>query len=110
MNDTRFESGPGKGPLGRQVVISGSLNHDDCIPDVVLLLGLSNHLHRYFEEDALMFDGSGLDNQIPEVVGHHPLRPMLGGINADNREVLTTHLLDTRANDSIGLLQRLSDT
>jgi hypothetical protein len=35
---------------------------------------------------------------------------MLGGIDTDNGEVLTTYFLDTRADDSIGLLQRLSVT
>jgi hypothetical protein len=35
---------------------------------------------------------------------------MLGGIDTDNGEVLTTHFLDARADDSVGLMQRLSDT
>jgi hypothetical protein len=107
MDHARFESGPGESPPGRQVVVSGSLNHDDRVPDVVPLLGLSNHLHRHLEEDALVLDGLGLDQQIPEVVGHHPLRTMLGGIDADNGEVLTAYSLDTGTDHSTGLLQRL---
>jgi hypothetical protein len=35
---------------------------------------------------------------------------MLGGIDTDNGEVLTTNFLDARADDSVGLLQRWSDT
>jgi hypothetical protein len=50
------------------------------------------------------------DKEVPKVVGHHPLGSMLGGIDTDNGEVLTTYFLDTRADDSIGLLQRLSVT
>src|SRR6516162_10616293 len=107
MDHARFESGPGESPLGRQVVVSGSLHHDDGVPDVVLLLSLSNHLHRHLDEDALVLDGLGLDQQIPEVVGHHPLRTMLGGIDADNGEVLTAYSLDTGTDYSTGLLQRL---
>ena len=110
MDHTRFESGPGEGPLGRQVVIARSLHYDDCVQDVVLLLGLSNHLHRHFEETALVLDGSGFNKQIPKVVSHHPLGSMLGGIDADDGEVLTAYFLNTWTDHSIRFLQRLSDT
>ena len=35
---------------------------------------------------------------------------MLGGIDTDDGKVFTTYFLDARADDSVGLLQRLSDT
>ena len=89
------------------MVVSRSFHDDDRVLDVVLLLGLANHLHGQLEEDALMLDGLGFDEQVPEVVGHHPLRAMLGRIDADDGEVLTAHLLDTGTDDAIGLLRGL---
>ncbi len=52
----------------------------------------------------------GFDKQIPVVVGHHPLRPMLGWIDTHDSKPFTTHLLDARADDAIRLLQGLSLT
>ena len=48
----------------------------------------------------------GFDEHVPEVIGHHPLRPMLGRIDAYDGKVLATHFLDTWTDDSIGLLKR----
>ena len=88
------------------MIVPGPLDNDNGIQDVVFLLRLVDHLHRQLEEDALVFDGLGLDEQVSEVISHHPLRSMLGRINADDGKVLTTHFLDTRTDDSVGLLQR----
>ena len=54
-----------------------------------------------------MLDGLGFDEQVSEVVGHHPLRTMLGWIDADDGEPFTAHLLDAGTDDTIWLLQRL---
>jgi hypothetical protein len=43
----------------------------------------------------------------PKVVGHHPIRPMLGRIDADDGEPLPTHLLDSASNEAIWFLQVL---
>ena len=54
-----------------------------------------------------MLERLRFDEQVPEVVGHHPLRAMLGGIDTDDREVLTAYFLDTGTNHAIGFLERL---
>ena len=84
-----------------------AFHHDDRIPDAMFLLLLPDHLHCGIKEDALVLDGLWFDKQIPKVVGHHPLRAMLGGIDTDNGKVLTTCFLNTRTYCSIWLLQRL---
>ena len=104
MDDTRFKSSPGERSLGRQVVVSGSFHDDDGVLNVVLLLGFANLLHGHLEEGGLMLQRLGFDQQIAKVVGHHPLRPMLGRIDADDGELFTTHLLDPRCDDAGWLL------
>jgi hypothetical protein len=42
-----------------------------------------------------------------EVVGHHPLRAMLGSVDTDDGETFIAHLLDAGTDDTIRLLQRL---
>ena len=93
-----LESGAGEGPLGRQVVVSRSFHHDDGVLNVVLLLGLADLLDGQLKERCLMLHGLGFDEQIPKVVGHHPLRTMLGWIDTDNGELLTPDFLDAVAN------------
>ena len=106
MNDACFESSLGKSPLGSQVVVSGSFHDDDHVLNVVLLLSFANLLHGQLEEGRLMLQGLRFDEHISKVVGHHPLGAMLRRIDAHDGELLAADLLDTRANDTVGLLQR----
>ena len=94
MDHTGFEASFDEGVFGRQVVIPSAFYHNDGIFDVVLLLSLTNLLDRHLEEWPLVLQGLRLDQHIPKVVGHHPLRAVLGRIDAHDREVLTTDLLN----------------
>jgi len=73
----------------------------------VLLLRFANLHHGQLEEGRLMLQRLGLNEQIPEVVGHHPFRAMLCGIDTHDGELLTAHLLHARRNDTTGLLHIL---
>jgi len=73
--------------------------------NVVSLLDLVNQLHRRFEEGPLVLKGLRRDEQIPEVVGHHPLRSMLGWIDAHDGELLAADFGNTRPDDAAWLLQ-----
>ncbi len=50
------------------------------------------------------------DEQIAKVVGHHPFRAMLCGIDTHDGELLTAHLLHARRDDTICLLHILRVT
>ena len=88
------------------MVISSSLDDDDGVLDVVLFLGLANQLDGQFEAGRLVLQCSRLDEQVAKIVGHHPLRAMLGRIHTDDGEPFTAHLLDARSDDAIRVLQR----
>lgn len=98
----------GKGPLHRQVVVTSPFHDDDRVADIVLLLGLADQVHRRAEAAGPVRERLGLDEQVAEVVGHHPLTAVLGRIDAHDGKPFAPYLLDTGANDTIGLLQRLS--
>ncbi len=108
MHDACFKSSPGGSPFGRQLIIVGSFHDDDEILDVVLLPGLAKQFHCQLKEARLMLYRSGFNEQIPKVVGHHPLGPMLGWIDTHDGKPLTTNLLDAVSDDAIGFLQILS--
>src|SRR5262245_17823931 len=44
MHDSRFETGGGKGALGRKVVVSSSFDGDDGVLNIVLCLDLANQI------------------------------------------------------------------
>jgi hypothetical protein len=67
-------------------------------------LDFANLSHSLFEKGGLMLQRLSFDQQIAEVVGHHPLRPMLRRVDADDGELFTTHLLDRGCNDAGWLL------
>ena len=70
--DPRFETGVGKDTLQQQVIVSGSFDGHNGLLDLVLLLGLSNVRDRRLKVGHTMLQRSGLDQQDPEVVSHHP--------------------------------------
>ena len=53
-----------------------------------------------------MLQNLGLDEDIAKVIGHHPRGTMFCWIDANDGEMLPSHLLNTRTDDSIGFLQR----
>ena len=104
MDNPCLESGTGECAFGKQVVVSGPLDHDDGVLNAVLLLRLANLLHCQLKEGGLVLDGLGFDEDVSKIVRHHPLRTMLGRIDADDAELVTAHLLDARTDHAIGLL------
>ena len=72
----------------------------------MLLLDLVNLFHGQFEARSSVLQDLGFDEDIAKVIGHHPRGAMFGWIDADDGEMLPAHLLNTRTDDTIGLLQR----
>lgn len=94
MDDARFESGAGEGSPRRQVIIPRPLDDNQCVFDAVLSLSLADQFDSQLEVLRSVLKRSGLDNQVSKVIRHHPLRAMLGWIDADDREPLAAHFLD----------------
>ena len=68
------------------------------------------HIYRKLvelEADRSVLDRLRFDEQIPKVVRHHPLGPVLGRIDAHDRKSVTPHFLDAGPDDPVGLLERL---
>lgn len=108
MHDACFKSCFGESPFGSQMIVSSSFHNDDRVLNVVLLLRFANPRHGQLEEDGLMLKCLAFDEQISKVVGHHPLRPMLGRIDANDGESGAADLRDPGSNDPTWLLQILS--
>ena len=89
------------------MITAGAFDGYQHLGDAVLLLGLADQLHSQVEVGRLMLQRPGLDQDIPQVIGHHPLRPLLGGIDAHQRELLGTDLSDPSGQSTAGLLNRL---
>ena len=107
MDYPRIESSLGECTFHRQVVVARSFHDDNRVLNVMLLLGLANLLHGQLETGRLMLERLRFDEQVPEVIGHHPLGSVFGRINTHDRKTLTAHLLDAGTNDAIGFLERL---
>ena len=90
------------------MVITSSLHHDDGVPDVVLLLSLANLRNGRLEMARLMLERLWLNEQLAILIRHHPLGSILGWINTDDGESITTDLGNPRRDHSVGLLQMLS--
>jgi hypothetical protein len=108
MHDAGFKSSLGERPFGSQMVVSSSFHNDDHVLNVVFLPRLANLFHCQLKAGRSMFQCLTFNQQIPEVVRHHPLGPILGWINTDNRELLTAHALHSGPNDTTRLLQIVS--
>ena len=104
MDNPCLESGTGEGSFGEQVVVASALDDDDGVLNAVLLLDLANLLHGQLKEGGLVLDSLGFDEDVPKIIRHHPLGTMLGRIDADDAELVTTHLLDAGTDHAIGLL------
>jgi hypothetical protein len=107
MNHASLKSRLGECTFHRQVVVTRSFHDDHRVLNVMLMLDLANLIHGQLETGCLMLERLRVDEQVPEVVGHHPLGPVLGRINTHDRKPLTAYLLDAGANDAIGFLERL---
>ena len=68
-----FRSRPGQRLAWGQVVVARAFHDHNHVLDLVLLLRLSDHRHGHLEKRILVFEGPGFDEQVPEVIGHHPL-------------------------------------
>src|SRR5690348_13464692 len=106
MDDARFESCAGEGSLRRQVIIPRPFDDDQRVLDPVRLLSLADQFDGQLEVRRSVLERSGLDEQVSKVIGHHPLRAMLGWIDADDGEPLAAYFLDAGTEDAVGLLQR----
>jgi hypothetical protein len=106
MNDAGFKTGPGKGSLRGQIIVSSPLDDDDEILNVVLLLDLVNLFHGQFEAGSYVLQNLGFDEDIAKIIGHHPRGAMFGWIDANDGEMLPSHLLSTSTDDTIWFLQR----
>jgi hypothetical protein len=84
------------------------LRNDDGVPDVMLLLYLANLRDGSLEVARLMLERLRLDDQFARVIRHHPLGSMLGRINTDDGEWITTDFGNPRRDHAVWLLQMLS--
>ena len=73
----------------------------------MLLLDLVNLFHGQFETRSSVLQDQRFDENIAKVIGHHPRGAMFGWIDADDGEMLPSHLLNTRTDDTIWFLQRV---
>jgi hypothetical protein len=110
IHDAGFKAGAGEGSLRGQIIVSSPLDDDDEVLNVVLLLDLVDLFHGQFEARSYVLQSLGFDEDIAEVVGHHPRRAMFGRIDTDDGEMLPSHLLNARTDDTIGFLQRFDAT
>ena len=72
----------------------------------MLRLDLMNLFHGQLETRSCVLQNLGLDEDIAKVIGHHPRGAMFGWIDANDGEMLPSHLLNTRTDDTIWFLQR----
>jgi hypothetical protein len=108
MHDACFKSGFGESPFGSQMVVTGSFHDDDHVLNVILFLSFADLRNGQLEEGRLMLQRLTLDEHVPIVVGHHPLRSMFGWVDADDGELLPAHSLNAGPDDATGFLQTLS--
>jgi hypothetical protein len=106
VNGAGFKARSGKGSLRGQIVVSRPLDDDDEVLNVVLLLDFVDLFHGQFEARSSVLQDLGCDEDIAKVVGHHPRGAMFGWIDADDGEMLSSDLLNTRADNTIRFLQR----
>jgi len=110
MQDACFKSRVGEGPFRSQMVVPRSFDNHDGVLNAMLLLSLANLHHGQLEEGRLMLQCLGLDEQVSEVVGHHPFRAMFCGIDTHDGELLTAHLLHAMPDDTPHLLHAVRVT
>lgn len=106
IHDAGFKAGAGKGSLRWQVIVPRPLDDDYEVLNVVLLLDLVNLFDGQFEPRSYVLQNLGFDEDVAKVIGHHPRGAMFGWIDANDGEMLSSHLLNTKANDTIWFLQR----
>jgi len=92
------------------MVVPSSFDNNYDVLNVVLLLSFANLHLGQLEKGCLMLQCLRLNEQIPEVVGHHPFRAMLCRVDTHDGELLTAHLLHARRDDTTGLLHILRFT
>jgi len=103
MNDTRLESGITTGALHGAVIISGALNGNQEVTELVLADGVSQQGDHVLQLGARMFDRGGLQEDASIEVAEHPARALLGAIHGDNSEVLGSDGLDALVQQAAGL-------
>jgi hypothetical protein len=104
MHDARFKPGAGERTLGSEMVVSSSLQHDDGVLNIVLLLSLMNLRDGCLEVARLMLERLWLNEQPAKVIRHHPLGTILGWIDTDDGESITANLCNARRDDTARLL------
>ena len=105
VHDASFESRTRKRSFGSEVIVSGSLDNNDGVLNVVLLLSHANALDGCPEVTRLMLERLWLNEQLAKVIRHHPFGPMLCGINTDDSKPRPTDLLHTRPDDAVRFLK-----
>jgi len=97
----------GEGALGSAVVIASAFDGDEQIEDAVFELSLTNQLHGSIKVDGLVFECTRFDEQISEVIGHHPLRSQLCRIDTNEGELFGPNLFSARSESAARLLHSL---
>jgi hypothetical protein len=86
MDNANLKSGVGESPLGNQVKVARALHTDDHVFNLVLLLGFSDLGKGEFEKACPMLERTWSNQQLAEIVGHHPFRPILRRVNTNDPE------------------------
>nr|WP_236620991.1 hypothetical protein [Rhodopirellula sallentina] len=108
MHHACLETGTGEGTFRCEVVVPGSFNDDNRVLDLMLLLSLANEYDGSLEMSRLMFKRLRFDEQLPEVIGHHPFRAILSWIDRNDCKSVTTDLGNAIRDGTTWLLQMLS--
>src|SRR5687767_458547 len=96
MDNTCFKSGVRERAFWTEMVVPCSFDDDNQILNLVLLLSLFNEGDCRLEMTSLVLKRSWRDKQLSKIIRHHPLGPMLCGINTYDGESVAADPYNSR--------------
>src|SRR5262249_2158010 len=110
MDDARLEAGRAEGALDDAVIAARAFDGDKAVAEVVVGKDLTNACHSGVKGIAIVLHDQWRHQDLAKEIAEHPLGAGLGTINADDAEVLRSHLLHARMDDPAGLVQDVGAT
>jgi hypothetical protein len=104
VDGASFETRLLEHPLGTDVIVARALDRHSRIKDLVFTDGLLQHPQQRVEARARVFEDRFGHEHLAVEICQHPIRPVLGRIDANNPKVLGTDLLNSGMDDPLGLV------